>query len=90
MKVCLKYKKKLFQKYQLDIIIDFINLLQKKLPVNGEITIYFLSERKGGMTTGSFLNKNNSIKILAKNRMLSNQTNIKKIKYLNNYIQIFE
>ena len=51
MKLCLKFKKDLVKKYQIDIIKEFILTLQKNLPLKGELEILFLDERKGKMTT---------------------------------------
>ena len=71
MKLCLKFEKGTLEKYQIDVIKNFILLLQEKLTLKGNLTIKFLSERKGKMTTGSFKNKENKIKVLFKNRMLA-------------------
>ena len=71
MKLCLKFEKGTLEKYQIDIIKNFILLLQEKLTLTGDLTIKFLSERKGKMTTGSFKNKTNEIKVLSKGRMLA-------------------
>jgi hypothetical protein len=71
MKLCLKFEKGTLEKYQIDIIKNFILLLQEKLTLTGDLTIKFLSERKGKMTTGSFKNETNEIKVLSKGRMLA-------------------
>lgn len=71
MKLCIKHKKDLVKKFQLDIIKSFILELQKKIPLSGEVEIEFLEKRKGQMTTGSFLNKKHIIKVLFKERMLA-------------------
>ena len=71
MKICLKYKKGLIKKFQIDIIKNFILELQNKIPLVGEVHIEFLSKRKGQMTTGSFTNKKHLIKVLFKERMLA-------------------
>lgn len=71
MKLCLKFEKGTLEKYQIDIIKNFILLLQEKLTLTGNLTIKFLSERKGKMTTGSYKNKSKEIKVLAKGRMLA-------------------
>lgn len=71
MKLCLKFKKGTLEKYQIDVIKSFILLLQDKLTLTGKITIRFLDERVGKMTTGSFKNETNEIKVLAKGRMLA-------------------
>ena len=71
MKLCLKFEKGTLEKYQIDIIKNFILLLQEKLTLKGDLTIKFLNERNGKMTTGSFKNKTNEIKVLSKGRMLA-------------------
>ena len=71
MKLCLKFKKNTLEKYQIDIIKSFILLLQEKLTLTGDLTISFLDERKGKMTTGSFKEKTKKIKVLVKGRMLA-------------------
>lgn len=71
MKVCLKYKKNSIKKYKLEVLIKFIELLQKKLPLKGKLFISLLDERRGRMTTGSYKDEEKLIKILVKNRMLS-------------------
>ena len=71
MKLCLKFEKGTLEKYQIDIIKSFILLLQEKLTLTGDLTIKFLSERKGKMTTGSYKNKSKEIKVLSKDRMLA-------------------
>jgi hypothetical protein len=71
MKLCLKYKKDTLEKYQIDIIKNFILMLQKDLSLKEDITIRFLDKRIGKMTTGSFKDKSNEIKILSKGRMLA-------------------
>ena len=71
MKLCIKHKKGLIKKFQLDIIKDFILELQSKIPLKGEVEIELLDKRKGKMTTGSFINKKHLIKVLFKERMLA-------------------
>ena len=71
MKLCIKHKKGLIKKFQLDIIKDFILELQSKIHLKGEVEIEFLDKRKGKMTTGSFINKKHLIKVLFKERMLA-------------------
>lgn len=71
MKLCLKFKKGTLEKYQIDIIKNFILLLQEKLTLTGGITVRFLDKRVGKMTTGSFKNETNEIKVLVKGRMLA-------------------
>ena len=50
---------------------SFILLLQEKLTLTGDLTVSFLDERKGKMTTGSFKEKTKEIKVLTKGRMLA-------------------
>jgi hypothetical protein len=71
MKLCLKFKKGTLEKHQIDIIKNFILLLQEKLTLTGGITVRFLDKRVGKMTTGSFKNETNEIKVLVKGRMLA-------------------
>jgi len=71
MKLCLKFKKGTLEKYQIDIIKNFILLLQEKLTLTDGITVRFLDKRVDKMTTGSFKNETNEIKVLAKGRMLA-------------------
>ena len=71
MKLCLKFKKGTLEKYQIDIIKNFILLLQEKLTLTDGVTVRFLDKRVGKMTTGSFKNETNEIKVLAKGRMLA-------------------
>jgi len=71
MKLCIKFQKDTLEKYQIDIIKNFILLLQEKLTLKGDLTIHFLNERKDKMTTGSYKNKSKEIKVLAKGRMLA-------------------
>jgi hypothetical protein len=47
---------------------NFFKFLQKKYPLKGDMTMYFLNERIGHMTTGS-RGTNNVIKVLVKNRI---------------------
>ena len=44
MKLCLKFKKELVEKYQIDIIKEFILTLQKSLPLKGELEILLLDD----------------------------------------------
>ena len=66
MKLCIRHKKGLVKKFQLDIIKNFILELQKKIPLVGEVEVEFLDKREGKMTTGSFVRKKHLIKILFK------------------------
>jgi Fe-Mn family superoxide dismutase len=47
---------------------DFIKYLQKKFPIKNEITISFLGERNGAMSTGGH-HPTDGIKVLTKNRL---------------------
>jgi hypothetical protein len=47
---------------------DFMKFLQKEFPLKGNMTVLFLGERKGDMTTGS-RTSDNELKILSKGRM---------------------
>ena len=71
MKICFKIYKNTIDKKQIEIIKKFCNLLMKKMKLSNDLTIEFLNDRKGKMTTGSFLPKENRIKILSKDRMLA-------------------
>lgn len=71
MKVCLKYPKKTIKEKELNIIKDFIKLLNKIMPLSEEIHILFLNKRIGKMTTGSYKHNKHSIKVLIKNRILA-------------------
>lgn len=46
----------------------FLKFLQTQFPLKNNITVYFLGDRKGGMTTGS-RNDKSELKVLCKNRM---------------------
>lgn len=46
---------------------NFIKFLQKEIPLNEDITVLFLGQKMGKMSTGSRNNK--IIKVLSKNRM---------------------
>jgi hypothetical protein len=47
---------------------DFIKYLQKNYPLKKDITIIFVGERKGGMTSGQ-RNSKNELLVLSKGRM---------------------
>ena len=47
---------------------DFIKFINKKYPVDKELTILFLGSKNGDMSTGS-QNMNGVIKVLARNRL---------------------
>ncbi len=57
MKLCIRHRKSLVEKYQLDILKEFILQLQKNLPLNGNVDINFLDKQEGKMTTGSLTNE---------------------------------
>jgi hypothetical protein len=71
MKVCIKYSKKLFKDKQIKIIKDFVKLLNKIMPLSEEINLFFLDKRVGKMTTGSYKHNIHTIKVLVKNRIMS-------------------
>jgi hypothetical protein len=71
MKLCIKHKKGLIKKYQLDILKDFILLLQNEKPLKGDLTIEFLEKRTKDMTTGQFSRKKSRIRVLFRDRMLA-------------------
>jgi hypothetical protein len=71
MKVCIKYDKKLLNDEQMEIIKDFMKLLYKIMPLSEELRLFFLDERVGHMTTGSYKYKKHRIKVLVKNRIMS-------------------
>jgi hypothetical protein len=71
MKLCLKYKNGLIKKHELEILKEFILLLQKEKPIKGDLSIEFLSKRKSDMTTGQFSKEKLRIRVLFKDRMLA-------------------
>lgn len=52
-----------------ETILKFIKLLQNNFPLKNDVTIAFLGERKGPMTTGSRLDQG-ILKILVENRII--------------------
>jgi hypothetical protein len=52
MKVCFKGLKKFFHDGEVDVIKDFVQFLQKQVPLNKDITITLLQNRQLPMTTG--------------------------------------
>ena len=68
MKICLKIHKNTINKKQINLIKKFCSLLMSKMKLSKDLTIEFLGERHGKMTTGSFLPKKNLIKILSRER----------------------
>lgn len=67
MKVTIKHKNSGIKKDEFEMYDKFVKYLQKEFPLEKDITITFLGERIGRMTTGSRLPHN--IKVLSKNRM---------------------
>jgi Fe-Mn family superoxide dismutase len=68
MKVKITYSNTKFDKEDKGFIHKFIKLLQEKYPLRKQITIKFLGDQIGGMSTGS-RTVNNELKVLAKNRL---------------------
>ena len=71
MKICLKINKETISKKEIELVKNFCSLLMKKMKLTKDLTIEFLSERYGEMTTGSYTPKKNKIKILSKDRMFA-------------------
>jgi len=69
MQIKVSYNDSCVNKNKHKYIHEFIKFLNSQYPINKEITISFLSERVGKMTTGS-RNQLGEIKVLAKNRMM--------------------
>lgn len=68
MKVLVKYKNSGIENERFKFFNKFIKFLQKEYPLKKDITIYFLGDREGKMTTGS-RNDKSELKVLCKNRM---------------------
>ena len=68
MKVNITFNNTKFNEEDKEFINDFIKLLQDKFPLNKKITIKFLGDQIGGMSTGS-RNQKSELKILSKNRL---------------------
>lgn len=68
MKVTIVHKNSGIQEDEFDFYDEFIKFLQQEYPLKHDITILFLGERVGKMTTGS-RTKNNELHILAKGRI---------------------
>lgn len=68
MKATVIYKNTDLSKDKIKFYNKFIKFLQKEFPLKQGITIYFLGEREGKMTTGS-RNDKSELKVLCKNRM---------------------
>lgn len=69
MKTSLKNTNKYFKPKEVTLIKEFIQFLQKELPLSTNINISFDIERVGNMTTGVRLAKHN-IHVLVKDRLL--------------------
>lgn len=69
MKVCFKNMKNQFTDEVIDLIKNFVNLLQEELPLNNDVNIEFTNTKDEQMTTGVRL-PNHNIRILSKNRLL--------------------
>ena len=68
MKVTVRYIKSGMDESKREFMKSFIKFLQKEIPLNHDIEIEFLGERKGGMSTGS-RNDKHLLKVLSANRM---------------------
>ena len=68
MKVTIKHIDSDIPKENYEFYNDFIKYLQKIKPLKQDITIKFVGERKGDMTTGQ-RNTSNELLVLSKNRM---------------------
>ena len=68
MKVTIKHIDSDIPKENYEFYNDFIKYLQKLYPLNHNVKIKFVGERKGDMTTGQ-RNSKNELLILSKNRM---------------------
>jgi hypothetical protein len=69
MKACLKNITKYFSPEELILIKDFINLLQKEVPLKKDVYINFDKQRDGHMTTGVRM-PGHHIHVLTKDRLL--------------------
>lgn len=68
MKVTIKHIDSDVPKDNFSFFDDFIKYLQKKYPLKKDLTIIFVGDRKGNMTSGQRNNKGELL-ILSKNRM---------------------
>jgi hypothetical protein len=68
MKVKIIHRNSGIDKDEYDFYNKFIKYLQKEYPIKNEITIVFLGERVGSMTTGS-RTSNNELHVLCKGRI---------------------
>jgi len=69
MKVKLLKKDRELTKKQYDLFRKFIAFLQKNFPLKQDVTICFLSDRVGEMTTGSSIPELRKMNILTRNRL---------------------
>jgi len=69
MKVCFKNLNKYFTPEETESIKKFVLLVQKELPLNKDIHISFLGDRKKPMTTGVRM-PHHKIYVLSKDRLL--------------------
>lgn len=70
MKVCFKNLNKYFTSEQVELIKDFVLMVQKELPLNKDVHITFLNGRKIPMTTGVRM-PHHKIYVLSKGRLLA-------------------
>ena len=68
MKITIKHKNSGIEKGEYKFYDDFIHFLQKEYPLKHGVTIVFLGDRVGGMTTGSRTN-DGVLNILSKGRI---------------------
>ena len=68
MKVTIKHINSDIPKDEYILFDDFMKFLQKEFPLKNNMTVIFLGERKGDMTTGS-RTTDNELKVLSKGRM---------------------
>ena len=68
MNVIVKHINSGIPKDQHEFFNKFISFLQRKMPLKNDITVLFLGEKFGGMSTGSRTD-DGTLKILSKNRM---------------------
>ena len=67
MKVSIKYENQELKKHK-NFVDKFINFLQKEYPLKEGVTIFFLNDREGEMSTGS-RRVDHVIKVLSKGRL---------------------
>ena len=69
MKVSLKNIKNLRTENEIQVILEFVSLLQQELPLKTDTQIHFLKEKNNNMTTGVRF-RGHIIGVLSKDRML--------------------